>query len=203
MSRDLIYSEISNEKDSRPAEIYSFVTKKYPDLVVELNDYTKSLNDCHRLHKNYKNMDFSIFPFVSMWKKDNKIVGFSTGWDRDFYPKNSIRIFNRFYHDKDHSRVKFSREVLRPSTLNCLNHQIEFSKQMGYDYVFMTREPRTNKYFTEFVKGLNTKTNLKWEFKEGPFLVAPNAKDPSCWQIIIAAKLKETETNFWNHWRTK
>lgn len=203
MSRNLIHSEISEHFDSRPAEIISFITKDYPDLVAELNEYSKNINDNHRLYKNYKNINFSIFPFVSMWKRKNKIVGFATGWNRDIYPKNSIRIFNRFYHDKSLARVKFSREILRPSTLNCLNHQIELSKNLGYDYIFMSREPRTNKYFKEFVNGLNSKTDLRWEFKEGPFLVAPNPNDISCWQTIVMAELKKSENNFWKHWKTK
>jgi hypothetical protein len=73
----------------------------------------------------------------------------------------------------------------------------------------MSRESRTNKYFKEFVNGLNNKTKLKWEFREGPFLVAPNPVDPSCWQTIIASNLKETytdidtEINFWKHWKIK
>jgi len=202
---NLYFSPMSIENDTRPADIYSFVPTEYTELTDELNEYSRTLarRDDHRLIKNYIDINFNQYPFVSMWKRNGSIVGFATGWSRDIYPSGSIRILNRFYHDSDESRVKFTRELLRPSTFQCVQHQLLLAAKLGYDNAFISREPRTNKFFERFVSSLNLRSTHQWEFNAGPFLVAPDPGNPECWQSIALARLKHTDSNFWYYWRTK
>src|SRR6056300_1009250 len=96
---NLLYSP-AHEIDSRPADIYTFIPSQQPKLTQELNNFSKGLyyKDNHRLLKNYTFLDFNEFKVVSVWKRDGRIVGFATAYARDFYPNNTVRILNRFYH---------------------------------------------------------------------------------------------------------
>lgn len=199
IDKNLLYSPAAEEGDTRPADIYSFFPYYYPEKTQELNEYVKTLNDDHRLAINYSKIDFFKHDFVSVWKRNDKIVGFATGYSCDYYPTNSIRILNRFYHNKQTSRIRFTREVLRPATFHCIQQQLIMANRLSFDNVFMSREPRTNKFFKMFTKALNARSAFKWEFKEGPFLVVANSEhNPKAWQSISVAKLNDN--NFWEEW---
>ena len=203
ISKNLFYSPTSVEYDSRPGDIYTFVPALYPDLTNELNEYSKTLmlQDNHRLLENYININFFDFPFVSMWKKNNDVTGFATGYARDLYPKNSIRILNRFYHGAN-SRVPFTREVLRPSFFRCIQQQLELAKKLEYDYAFFSREPRTNRHIKKLVDALNDRSNFRWQFRKGPFLMTPSYDNPKAWQSIAVTNLTDSVSDFWKNWRT-
>ena len=129
IGKNLFYSPTSTEYDSRPGDIYTFVPSLYPDLTNELNNYSKTLAlvDNHRLLENYVNINFFDFPFVSIWKNNNSVVGFATGYTRDLYPTNSIRILNRFYHGTN-SRVPFT--SFGPSFFHCIQQQLITCKKI-------------------------------------------------------------------------
>ena len=205
LDNGVLFSPTSSEYDSRPADIYTFIPKLQIAMTEELNEYSRSLaqgNDHSRLLENYINIDFFQFPFVSMWKRNNKVVGFATGFTRDLYPANSIRILNRFYHGTD-SRVPFTREVLRPSFFNCIQQQLMLAEQLKFDYAFFSREPRTNKHIKKLVDALNNRSQYVWEFREGPFLMTPSYNNPKAWQSIAVTNLTNSNNNFWKNWRTE
>ena len=205
INKNLLFSPASDEGDTRPADIFSFYPKDYPELTQELNEFSKELyyKDDHRLVKNYTFLDFDDFDVVSVWKRNNKIVGFATAYNRDFYPTNSIRILNRFYHDKSYSRIKFTRELLRPSTFHCVQQQLLLVAKLGYSEAFISREMRAVKFFSKFIEALNDRSTHKWEYNQGPFLVSPNASDEKSWQSIGLVKFNNNYNNFWEHWKCK
>jgi|TARA_R110002153_G_scaffold139193_2_gene289833 hypothetical protein len=201
-----LYTAKPIEFDTRPAEVTTFIPQLYPNLTEELNTYTKSLRgkDTHRLIKNYVDIDFFEYPFVTCLRQDKNIVGFSTGYTRDFYRENDIRILTRYYQDSQKLRTKFTREILRPTTFNIIVQQLEMAKRLGYDNCFISREPRTTAFFKKFIDAVNSATSYTWELKEGPFLVAPDPPNPECWQTIAVTNLKESDTqDFWKYWRTE
>jgi len=205
IDKDLFYSPSYEDDDSRPAEIYTFSPKSYPNLTQELNQFSNELyyRDNHRLIKNYTFLDFNNFEIASMWKRNNRIIAFATGYVRDCYPKNSIRILNRFYHDKSYSRVNFTRELLRPSTFHCVQQQILLAYRLGYDNAFISRELRAIKFFERFITALNQRSTHKWEYRKGPFLVSPDETDIKSWQSIGLTNLKYNDVDFWSYWKCK
>lgn len=205
ISHNFLYSPQPQEYDTRPAEVKTFIPSLYPELTEELNRYSATLKnkDNHRLLENYIDVDFSEFPFVTMLKQDNKIVGFSTGYVRDFYPNRCVRILNRYYQDNKHLRIQFTREILRPTTFAIVEQQLEIARRLQYDTAIITREPRTHKFFTKFIDALSLRGSQEWELRKGPYLLTPSYNNPKAWQSIAYTKLKEIEENFWQHWRTK
>lgn len=202
---NLLYTSSPTEFDTRPAEVMTFIPKIYPELTEQLNNYSTSLlsKDNHRLLENYINVDFFQFPFVTALKQENNIVGFSTGYTREFYPKGCIRILNRFYQDRSNLRIQFTREILRPTTFAIVEQQLEMCRRLDYNTAIISREPRTNKFFTKFIDALTKKGSQIWEFKHGPFLVTPSYDNPKAWQSIAYTKFKDNQQDFWKHWRTK
>jgi hypothetical protein len=204
IDKNLLYSPIPTDYDSRPAEVYSFIPQEHKQLTEELNEYSSELyyKDTHRLLDNYKFINFYDFAFVSVFKLDKKIIGFATGYKRDFYPKNSVRILNRYYQDKTSLRTSFTREVLRPTTFNCILQQLELVKRLNFDYAFISREIRAVKFFETFINKLDKESGYSWEYKKGPFLLSPNQQDDKSWQSIGVVNLCNT-TDFWSHWKCK
>jgi hypothetical protein len=200
----LLYSPISTEYDSRPAEITTFQPENYPDLTAELNEYSANLSgrDDHRLIRNYTNLNFFEFPAISIWRNKGSIVGFATIWDRSFFPKGSVRLFNRLYHDREKSRVSFTRELVRPSTFHCMEQQLVIAKRLGFEIGFITREMRAQRHFRRFIAALDRQSSHSWEWNGGPFLVAPAPAVASCWQSIGATQLADKDTTeFWSKWQ--
>ena len=205
-AHNLFYSSSPTTFDTRPAEVTTFIPKLYPNLTEELNTYTKSLQvkDNHRLIKNYVDLDFFDYPFVTCLKQDKNIVGFSAGYTRDFYRENDVRILTRYYQDSQKLRINFTREILRPTTFNIIEQQIEMAKRLGYDNCFISRELRTSAFFNKFIDALNNATRYRWELSEGPYLIAPDPHNSQCWHTIAVTNLNKKDTkDFWNHWRTK
>lgn len=188
------------DSDSRPADVTTFITRQYPQLTERLSAYSRKLVDSHRLAGNYLDYDFKESHIATMYTVDDEIVGFSTGWARDFYPPNSIRLLNRFYQDPDRLRLPFAREFLRPTTFAALQQQMFLAARLGFANAFITRELRAKKQFAEFARTLDERTTHHWSFEPGPFLVAPDPDNRACWQSIILTKLKPGQP-FWTYWR--
>ena len=121
-----------------------------PKLKSMLNKFSTSE---HRLSENYSSIDFDRFEEVSIVTYNNDILGFASILSRDFWPKNIVRIFNRFWKNKSisidcgSSGFGFISELI-------YNHQISFCKKKNYDYVFISIE-RNLKYLTRWMLEAN------------------------------------------------
>lgn len=182
---DYFFSPAFPDQDSRPADVHTFLPHKKPDLLEILSQYIESLreNDDHRLIKNYVGLKIQDHFAVSLWMYNGHPVGFATVWNRPFYGTQTVRLLNRIYHDKSRSRVGFTREVGRPSTVHCLVHQLNLASRYGFKYGFISREPRSLRFFRMFIGRLNEVTGYRWEFDAGPYRVAPG-NGLGCWQAI-------------------
>ena len=191
--------------DSRPANVLTFCPNEHADLTSQLNEFAATIADAdtHRLAKNYYNLQFNNFPIVTMYKRNNKVVGFATCLDRpSFYPSGSIRILNRFYQSSTDCRVNYSRELLRPTTFHCVMQQLILAAKLGYKNGFISRDSRASGFFKNFVNALDKQSTYSWEYQKGPFLVAPDPSNIECWQSIGLVQFDSNNNNFWNHWRT-
>ena len=182
--------------DNRADRVCTFFTDEQPELVEELKEFV--LNDKHRLINNYHNIEWDKFPFISTFKVDGKITGYSTGWARDFFPKDSIRLVNRFYLVPERrSKVHARSDILMPPTLAMIDQQIGFSDQMGFKYKFISREVRAPRHFEILITDLGNRSINSWEYRRGPYLCAPDPDNSECWQSI-GLSTKHDATPFWD-----
>lgn len=205
LANNLLCTDMPKQFDTRPAEVKTFIPSLYPELTEQLNQYSSTLmhNDSHRLLENYIDIDFNSFPFVTMLTQHDTIVGFSTGYTREFYPNGCVRILNRYYQDSETLRVNFTREVLRPTTFAIVEQQLEMSRRLNFETAIITREPRTHKFFTSFIDALSNKGSQEWELRKGPYLLTPSYNNPKAWQSIAYTKFNNKVENFWQNWRNK
>jgi hypothetical protein len=180
--------------DARADRVCTFFSDEQPSLVEELTEFV--VDDAHRLSKNYDNMDWAKYSFITTWKKNGKITGYSTGWARDFYPSLSIRLLNRFYIAPA-NRTQVSTKLLQPATHATIDQQIGFSDSMGFKYKFISREVRAPRQFEMFITELSDRSINAWEYRRGPYLCAPDPDNSECWQSIGLSTEHDT-TPFWH-----
>lgn len=180
--------------DARADRVCTFFSNEQPALLKELTEFVVD-DDAHRLVKNYDNMDWAKYSFITTWKKAGKITGYSTGWARDFYPSRSIRLLNRFYIAPA-NRTKISTKLLQPATHATIDQQIGFSDSMGFKYKFISREIRAPRQFEMFINELSNRSINAWEYRRGPYLCAPDPDNSECWQSIGLSTEHDT-TPFW------
>lgn len=187
-------NQVPEGDDKRAAEVETFVPTKFVEKVAQLEEYTNTLyfRDNHRLVENYKFLKFNKFPFVSIFRRQDQILGFATSVVKESFPAKSIRLFNRFYYDVNY-RTNLSNEFIRPTVLNCINQQLAFSKQAGFEYAFISRE-KAPMHFKKTTDELNKKSiQNNWEFRKGPFEIIPNS-----FQSVSVTQLAGTDNTFWS-----
>ena len=68
---------------------------------------------------------------------ENKIVAFSSILNRNYWPKNVARIFNRFWRNKNYS---WSNPTFGILSQLMYDHQVEYCRDKGFDYVFLSTD---------------------------------------------------------------
>ena len=110
------------------------VQKFIPELTSLINENSKS-ND--KLAANYKDINFDNFLNYSIIVFENKIVAFSSILNRNYWPSNVARIFNRFWRNKNYS---WSNPTFGILSQLMYDHQVEYCKEHGFDFVFLSTE---------------------------------------------------------------
>lgn len=165
---DWLYTPMPTANDTRPAEVWTRKTTDY-DLV-EIEECMHTVEDNHYLIDNYKMEQIENLHTISIMRRNGKIVGFSGIQDIEL----GSRILSRLYQTPD-NRVKFTRELLRPTIHAMLEHQ---SLLVGKNAI-ISRDQRQANYFKRFVGAINKKSTHKWELVAGLHETAQNS-----WQYI-------------------
>lgn len=164
------------------------------DLTKELQSQLSSiLNPSDKLYQNYIGINFQDFIAVSIFLKQKIIRGFSSVWHRPFYPKKTVRIFNRWYEDG--ALRKNTNTVLGAHTVAALKHQILFSKEKGYKWVFISRE-KNKKVLSRISKEICLKTNYEFFFHYDKIPICCR-KNPSCWQWVAYCQIYNEKGENW------
>ena len=195
-----LVSQMYTFDDKRSGTVETFVPNFYPNETKELNEYMSSAskND-DRLAENYKDLDYFKFPFVTTVKRDSKIIECGTGYTCSVYPKNTVRVMNRYYRTPT-SRPTVTTEYARPSKLAVIEQQLEMAKRFNFNFAIITRD-RAKRHLTKFADALTSKSNYVWEVSDKKCLITPNDKNPRAWQYIAYTKLKDIDHDFWKQWK--
>tara|TARA_Y100000015_G_scaffold34571_1_gene34897 strand:- start:340 stop:951 length:612 start_codon:yes stop_codon:yes gene_type:complete len=199
IKRNHLISEMQIESDERSGTVETWFPNWYPDKTDELNDYMKSVceND-DRLARNYKDLNYYNFPFITTVKRDGKIIECGTGYTSMVYPKNCLRVMNRYYR-ATMSRPTVTTEYARPSKLAVIEQQLEMARRLDFEVAIITRD-RARRHFVKFADALTAKSDQVWEVSDKKYLVTPNEKNPLAWQYIAYTKLTHIGYDFWSKW---
>lgn len=202
LNRDYLISEMYTESDERSGTVETWIPSLYPEATNRLNERMKLLSENDdRLADNYKDINYFDFPFVTTVRRDKEIIECGTGYTCDVYPKNCIRVMNRYYRAPS-SRPFLTTEYARPSKVAVIAQQLEMAKRLNCEVAMITRD-RAKRHLTKFANALTEKSNYTWEVTNDKCLVTPSYNNPRAWQYIAYTKLQSLDYDFLNHWQTK
>lgn len=168
---DWLFTPYPEEYDTRPAEVW---TRKTTDIdLLHIERLLYEIKDDHWLHKNYTIEQIERLEYISLMKKQDQIVGFSGVQKINL----GNRILTRLYQIPE-NRVKFTRELLRPTIRAMVEHQSLLVK----DKAIITREPRQSRYFRRFVEALNKRSTIKWHIDNVLYETVPNSMQYVAWR---------------------
>lgn len=175
-------------------------TKTYVPSTIptsELASFTQALHRARtipgRTQGNYSQKRFNAFEqeAISLTFDGESFVSFSSVWKRDWYPRGTARILNRFWKDPNYRKCKPVREVAN-FVLDAIRQQVEFCKQREYDFLFISREFNNGRYLRFLCEEINKNSGDRWIAPDGLFLVCDNPRVLPCWQHLIFLDLRDS-----------
>ena len=162
----------------KPANVYTFIPSDRPDIITELKSI--EFDETDSLSKNYiYDMKWDEFEAVSIYERNDQIVGFSSVWHRpEYYESGEVRILNRYWESPNMRRT--SKIIGDTHLIEMVIQQLDISKKIGLTKAFISRE-KTPKYFEKLITNIATKTQTHWNLEPNKVCVCRES-NPSCWQ---------------------
>lgn len=157
--------------------VSTVLTHERPDILRVLKKYKFDSKD--RLNHNYEKIDWFDFEAISLYRRNRKIVGFSTLSHRpEYYADGEVRILNRYYEAKEMRRT--SKVFADDHVCVMVKQQMKMAKTLGYTRAFISRQ-RSPVYFKKFIRTMAEKTGQDWVIEKDKVTVC-DPKDDNCWQ---------------------
>lgn len=177
-----IMSKILNSH--KPAEVITFIPHENSSIIEELKTFTFNTGD--NLLDNYVNIDWHDFSAISIYKRNNTIIGFSSVWHRpNYYKSKEVRILNRYYESNNMRQV--SKIIGDSHLIEMVEQQLQIAKKLGFSEAFISRE-KTPRYFKTLITSIAEKTNTTWIIEPEKVCVCV-PESLSCWQYKAWVKL--------------
>ncbi len=198
LEQDSVYISRANNpgEELLNLETISFCPSDNYDLFDEVSEFRDSFykpNDPNLAPYSPKSFNLEDQEVLTIFKKDEKIVGLTSAWSRVYYGRTCARILNRFWFDPAIRRTG-TKVVLRLPVFIAIEQQCHILKQRGFDSVFISR-PVSSKSWTSKVKDqLNKFSDIQdWQNDDKIYLVAPGEAYKECWQRIVWVYLHNNE----------
>jgi len=150
-------------------------------------------NNAHGKHaENYKNIEFDSGYKAITIERDKVITCVSTVYQRDFYPKKCVRIFNKWIATRKIGGTKGN--ILSDRAIETATQQIYFAEMMGYTSFFISYHSYIPRFCNQLVDLLNQKTEWDWRHAE-LVKVTPSNKKSSYQHIIYCGNDMEEFIN--------
>ena len=161
----------------KPVTVSTVMTVDRPDLLRVLGAYEFDIKD--RLARNYTNINWFDYEAISLYRRNRKIVGFSTMNHRpQYYENGEVRILNRYYEGPEMRRT--SKVFADDHVCVMVKQQLKLAKKLGYVKAFISRQ-RSPVYFKKFIRTMAEKTGQDWIIEKGKVAVC-NPDKEDCWQ---------------------
>lgn len=163
----------------------------FKSKLFELFNYFSKSKD--KLKDNYKieNLQFNNLKEISIIIYKEEIVAFASILDRDIWPKNSSRIFNRLLRNKKFEWINPTFGIISKLIHD---HQVNYCKSIKKDYVFISIEGNKKLYLKRWMKQAN-EYSPGWILCDEKKKVA-NGNSDKCVQNVIYKKISNTTTPF-------
>jgi len=165
-------------KSHKPATVRTFLPYENIDIVKKLESI--KFDETDSLSKNYiYDMKWNDFDAVSIYERNNQIIGFSSVWHRsEYYQLNEVRILNRYWESSEMRKI--SKMIGGAHLIEMVTQQLNICKLLGRTRVFISRE-NSPRYFKRLVASIADKTQTHWNIEPNKVCVCGES-NPSCWQ---------------------
>ena len=161
----------------KPVTVSTVMTTDRPDILRVLKSYEFDSKD--RLSRNYQSINWFDYEAISLYRRNRKIVGFSTMSHRpEYYADGEIRILNRYYEAQEMRRT--SKVFADDHVCLMVKQQLKLAKKLGYTKAFISRQ-RSPVYFKKFIRTMAEKTGQDWVIEKDKVAVC-NPEVQDCWQ---------------------
>ena len=168
---------LDTQSSHKPAKVFTFLPDQRPDLILQLRELKFDEDD--KLSENYKNICWDDFEAISLYLREDQIIGFSSVWHRpEYYESGEVRILNRYWESPNMRRT--SKIIGDTHLIEMITQQLYIAKYLGFNTAFISRE-KTPKYFKRLITNIDKETNIKW-FLEPKKVCVCVPEAPSCWQ---------------------
>ena len=122
----------------KPATSSTFLPHDRPEVLRKLNEMEFSESD--RLSDNYKDLDWFGFEAISIYERDDKIIGFSSVIHRpEYFAKKECRILNRYFESVEMRRT--SKIIGDDHVCEMIMQQLDIAKKIGFENTINTSCP--------------------------------------------------------------
>ncbi len=116
------------------------------------NFFQKFRESGDKLSKNYY-IDYNELDEITLIVEDDNIVAFASVLQRDIWPQNCRRIFNRMIRNKE---LPWKDDVFGKLSQTIHDHQMDYLKNtQGVEFAFISREGKKKRYVSEFTLQAN------------------------------------------------
>ena len=167
-------SNYSNRKGD--CDVLTFMPDENLDIIKKL----QKLNfEDENLASNYQSIDWHEYKCITVFQKNEEILGFSSVWHRPkYYDNDEVRILNRYW---EHKKIRQqSAELARPHLISTVIHQLKYSKYFGYKKAFISRE-KNYRVMKKLITEIQNKTNTQCTMDNKKVCICV-PESPSCWQ---------------------
>ena len=145
-----------------------------------------SNREISHLTENYSEKNFQIKNqiMISVTFFKEKPEALSTVFRHSSWPKNTVRVLNRYYRIPERRDIIFSKKLSRGLVL-MLDDQTKKSFHEGYNCVFFSRLSAYSNSMQFMVQTFNKgSSQFQWTFSPKTlYLVCPYPEAPRCWQL--------------------
>ena len=168
----------------KPATSSTFLPHERPEVLRKLNEIEFSESD--RLSDNYKDLDWFGFEAISIYERDDNIIGFSSIIHRpEYFAKKECRILNRYYESEEMRRT--SKIIGDDHVCEMIMQQLDIEKKIGFEKAFISR-CRSPRHLKKFMENVSTRTGTKWHMEDEKIAVC-NPNFDECWQYKASTDL--------------
>lgn len=133
---------------------------------------------------------------ITVYLDDGALLGFSTVITRDIFG-NGTRVLNRFVKSPVY-RFENERRRVSQETKDMIQQQLNISRELGFDYSFMSRYTTTTRSnFDHYGKQL---TFAEWKNEPGRYCVTENFHHKTSYQHLIWTSFNDNVKELPMYW---
>lgn len=161
----------------KPATSTTFLPHERTDVLRLLKQYSFRKDD--RLADNYKDIDWLSLEAISIYEREDSIIGFSSVLHRpEYFEVDEVRILNRYYEAPEMRRT--SKVIADDHICEMVMQQLEIARKLGYKRAFISR-CRSPRHLRKLVMTIGEKTETVWQMLDDKIAVC-DPKFDECWQ---------------------